>query len=88
MSRVYVIDWLDHCDLGANQAWTDVDKIESTAPLIRTIGFIVKETKDGIVVAHTLHDGQASTPFLILKSAIIRKEVVKLPPLRRKPKTS
>jgi hypothetical protein len=82
----YVIDWLDHCDLGGSQAWTDVSKIDTKAPLIRTVGFIVKETTEGLVVSHTLHEGECSTPFLILRSAIIRKEPIKLPPLRRKPK--
>lgn len=86
MSRAYVIDWLDHADLGADQAWTDVEKIDAKPPLIRTVGFIVRETPDALVVSHTLHEGECSTPFLILKSAILSKEQLKLPPLRRKPK--
>ena len=86
MARAYVIAWLDHADLGANQAWTDVDKIKLVPPLIQTVGFVVKEDATSVGVAHTLHEGQASTPFLILRSAILSMEPLKLPLLRRKPK--
>lgn len=82
------VDWLDHYDANSDQAWTDVSKIEAKPALIRSVGFVVKVTDEAIVLAHTLQGGECSSPFVILRAAVIRCEPIKLPPLRREPEKS
>lgn len=81
MSYAYIIDWKDHADLDADQAWSNISEIDANAPIIRTVGFVVKETEDGYVVAHTTDAEQCSTPFLILKATVLAMKKIRLPPV-------
>lgn len=88
VGRVYAIEWLDHCDSGGDHAWVNVSEIDSNAVLLRSVGYVVKATPESVVIAHTLQGGQASSPFTIVRSAIVGSSEIKLPPLRRKKETA
>jgi hypothetical protein len=77
--QVAVVDWIDHADLGNDQAWTKIADIDARAPICRSVGFVVRETDDGLVISHTVGDDDCSSPFLILKSAILYQERISLP---------
>lgn len=81
--RVYVIEWMDHCDSNGENAWINVSDIDAGAVYLRSVGYVVKLTEESVVIAHTLQGGQASSPFTIVRSAVVRSEEIKLPPMRR-----
>lgn len=84
LGKVYVVDWLDHCEAkDSGQAWVEVADIDASPCLLRSVGFLVKLTAETIVLAHTLQNGQSSAPFTIIRAAIVREEEIRLPPLRR-----
>lgn len=83
--KAYVIDWLDHYDDSADTAWSSVEKIDPKPCLVRSVGFVVKQTTEVVTIAHSYHGGECSSPFHILRSCIVRMEPITLPPLRREP---
>ena len=83
--KAYVIDWLDHYDDSADTAWSSVEKIEPQPCLVRSVGFVVKQTPQVVTIAHSYHGGECSSPFHILRSCIVRMEPLSLPPRRREP---
>ena len=84
--RAYVIEWLDHMDVGGDYAWYNIAEIEAVAPRLRSVGFVVKETDEALYLAHTADEEQSSCPFLILKSAIVERREIRVNSPRRKPK--
>lgn len=83
--KAFVIDWLDHGEVAGSTAWNEISSVGGKPFLLRTVAYIIKETEDAIFVAHTARDTECSTPFLIMKSAIVRMDPLKLPQLRRHP---
>lgn len=79
---------LDHCEESPDTAWSRLEDIDTRMPLVPFVGHIVKVTKDAVGLAVSCHDGQATTPFFILRSTIIASGKIKLPPKRRNPKPS
>jgi len=78
--RAYVIFWLDHRD-GADtgHAWHDLSKIDSPSMMLRSVGYIVKLTRRDVLIAHTMDDEHSTTPFTIVRKAIISVTEIKLP---------
>lgn len=83
--KAYVIDWLDHYDESADTAWSSVEKIHPKPAMVRSVAFVVKQTPEVVTIAHSFHEGECSTPFHVLRSAIVRMEPLSLPPRRRDP---
>ncbi len=75
---VYV-EWLDHCEKGEDYAWIDIEALDTELPVCRSVGWMVGETDTAIMVAHTWSDPQVCGPFLIVKGAIIRQVVLRVP---------
>jgi len=85
--KVYALDWLDHCEDSSGPVWVDPAKIDTKAVLIRSVGFVIRLTDETVVIAHTLHGGESSSPFMIVRSAIVAETEIELPPLRRPART-
>lgn len=75
---VYV-EWLDHSEVGEDHAWIDIEELCTELPVCSTVGWMVRETTDAILVAHTWSDPQVCGPFLIVKAAIRRQERLRVP---------
>ncbi len=67
-NKIVYLKWLDHCRY---PGWLDDDK--SYPPMgVETIGFILSETDDYIVISNSLTDvDSANDPFTIIKSCIL-----------------
>ena len=83
--EIWFIDAADHFEHGTNAAWTDISSLDMQTPLVRFVGYIVKVNKDSVAMAVNVSDDQCTTPFSVLKSAIINSGKIALPPKRRKP---
>jgi hypothetical protein len=71
------LEWLDHAAL---HGWIEADELEHMHPVMNhTIGWIVNETEDYVVVSTTLNcEPSCSDPLLILKKLIVKRKKVKL----------
>ena len=76
-----VIDWLDHYVDPAETAWVPLDDMKPAPVLVRTIGFVVKETDEIITIGHTHHEDEAIGVFHILRDTIIQVKALRLPKL-------
>lgn len=66
--------------MGGDKAWNPISEIKDGLVLVRSVGFVVKETKKTIYVSHTADAEECTAPFAIVRSAIISKKELKLPP--------
>ena len=85
--RVYVIDWLDHCD-GADtgNAWIPIASTDAEPVHMRTVAYLVHKGPQAISVAHTMDDDHSTIPFTIVRSAIVSMQEIALPPPKFKAK--
>jgi len=84
--RAYLIEWLDHADLGNEGAWQKADDLDTSAARVVSIGWLVRQTKETVVIAHSVGvggDRDVAGPMLIVRSAIVRMEPITLPPKPR-----
>ena len=85
----YVVDWLDHCqNAGETHAWIDRASVEPELALIHSVGFVVAETEEAIVITHTMDSTECLQPFSIVRAAIVRVQELRLtkPPAPKKGK--
>lgn len=84
VGSAYCIDWLDHYEEPGDQAWHDVSQIKPDPSKQRTVGVLVKESRELLTVAHTLdkESNQSSAPFHIIKGTVVGVKKLALP--RRK----
>ena len=78
MKLVY-IEWLDHCSFGSG-CWNTKESCENMEPILaKTIGWLVKETDEHlVVVSTTLSDNYYGGDSLILKSCIKKRKNVRI----------
>ncbi len=75
-----LIEWLDHSSFSLNH-WRDLAELQDLAPKpCTTIGFIVHETKDHLVVAGTANPEQDryNGEMCIVKKCIVKRKKLKL----------
>ena len=87
MKDVEFITWLDHCT-DSERGWQSLENILKLEPVvIDTVGWVVKETDDYLVMAASLQDvgenanasdQDAQGEMLVLKSCIKRREKLNL----------
>lgn len=79
--QAYCIDWLDHYEEPGEQAWHDVGTMKPEPCHQRTVGMLVKETKELVTLAHTFDQDsqQSSAPLHILKSTVVGVRKLSLP---------
>lgn len=87
VGRVYVIDWLDHCDSAdTGNAWVPISGAEAEPARLRTVGYLVGSGKQAISVAHTMDGEHSTSPFTIVRRAIVSMQEIQLPPAKLKAK--
>ncbi len=79
--KVELIEWLDHCSLDdPGVSWYPISRVqEDLAPeIIRTVGWVVKETDDILVVVGSFgqNNDHVADDTLIIKSCIKRRLIL------------
>lgn len=55
--KLVTVEWVD---AHSEDAWTDIEEIDNSPMVCRTVGYLIKETKQTVSVAGTVSDdGQA-----------------------------
>ncbi len=81
-SEMVLIEWLD-CISQNSPGWHDLDFINEPFPVIKTVGFIVKDTDKELAVVGDI--GQMGSQVLVAAARRIpRSQVLKVTPLNRK----
>lgn len=87
IGRVYVIDWLDHCESAdTGHAWIPVTDTDAEPVHMRTVAYLVHRGPQAISVAHTMDEDHSTITFTIVRSAIISMQELILPPVKLKAK--
>lgn len=68
--RLVAIEWEDAVDLATDQ-WNDVQEWEYTPCIVRTVGYVLKETKEGYILTSSMHDAQTG-PVNQIPRAMVR----------------
>lgn len=76
--KLNVIDWLDHSSFNRAK-WRTFDEASDLGPIgVHTVGWVIKETKEYLIVASTLTDDETlMNEFCILKSCIKKRKVIR-----------
>ena len=85
----YYLEWLDHAIPAGDKAWQSLENLEDDPTIVKTVAYLVKETKDAYLVVHSYsldlqEDGSYGNPegiglFSILKSAVKKARKLKVP---------
>lgn len=70
-SKTALIQWRDHKEIEGDGVWYKFSEVDLNIPICHSIGFIIKENKDMVVISHTISDDECITPFMILKKDIV-----------------
>ena len=72
--KILYVEWVD---AAAGNGWEKVERLDDIHKCI-SIGFLVKETKESIVLAAAVSEDEANATIAIPKAWIKRKKRVKL----------
>lgn len=73
--NIELITWRDAG--GEQDGWLDANDIDDANPIIRSVGFVVKETDNNVTLAMDLaDDGDSHTRGRIPKGMIVSREVL------------
>lgn len=80
--KAVYLEWIDHCSNG-DGVWIDIKDMKIDVTTCKSVGFILKETEDWIVIAgHLSNDcteGQCSGDMQILKKCILKRVPLSVP---------
>ena len=68
--RLVAIEWEDARDLATDQ-WYDVQEWEYIPCIVRTVGYVLKETKKGYILTNSMHETQTG-PVNQIPRAMVR----------------
>lgn len=79
--QMEVIEWLDHCGGQRDYIWIKAEDVMDLTPAhVISVGFVVKEETDYLIlIPHSCED-DCYGELLILKSTITRREILKAVP--------
>ena len=72
-SKLVYVEWVDAVSDGG---WEDNIKVDIHA--VKTVGFLIAETKDGICLASTISGDNSNARMHIPKAWIVKRKVIKL----------
>lgn len=72
-SKLVYVEWVDAVSDGG---WEDNVKVDIHA--VKTVGFLIAETKDGICLASTISGDNSNARMHIPKAWIVKRKVIKL----------
>lgn len=81
--KVYYISWWDHCSHTTTE-WRDIEEAEELEPVLcHTVGYLLHETDDSIVLGQTIHsvedfNDKYSGDQMIIKKLIKEQKEIKL----------
>lgn len=84
VGEIWRVDFLDHFENTTDSAWSSTDKLKLALPLCRAVGFVAKVDSEAVALAVSYGSGESTSPLIIMRSAIVSSERMKVPPLRRK----
>jgi hypothetical protein len=77
--KIHYIKWIDS-GISIHDGWSDINTILKTIePLkkaIETVGILIKEDEDWIILATTTHNGQINGGFGVYKKNIVERRVL------------
>lgn len=74
MTAVY-LEWYDHATKVGWVSEAEVSDPDHVYPILNyTMGWIVHETKDQLIVSHTINEDSCCDPLVILKACITRRK--------------
>ena len=73
---IELIEWID--PYSDDSAWTDLDSVEVDLPTVYTIGHVIKETDDVVVLAHSIgkkpnQDTDEVCGIMVLPKVVIKE---------------
>jgi len=82
--QLYYIEWLDAAKYtGKDAAWQAVDDLDAEPPVVATVGWQVKESKHGILIATSIDkddmEADVMPGALIPKKMIVKKRKMEVP---------
>lgn len=78
---VYV-EWLDHNAPDADASWVGQGEPAGVSTC-HSVGYLISETPDALVIAHTAEDGECIGRFVLVRAAVVRVERLRLPRAKR-----
>lgn len=78
---VYV-EWLDHNAPDPDASWVDATEVAEVS-VCHSVGYLISETPDALVIAHTAEDGECIGRFVLVRAAVVRVERLRLPRVKR-----
>lgn len=72
-AKLIYVEWVDAVSDGG---WEDDVKVDIHA--VKTVGFLIAETKDGICLASTISGDNSNARMHIPKAWIVKRKVIKL----------
>jgi hypothetical protein len=75
--KLLYVEWADHWS-GKDSAWYFIEDLELEPLICRSVGWLVAETKDVLVLSATLDpNGKTGQRMNILKSCIKKRRIIK-----------
>ncbi len=73
--KLVELTWLDHCEPAGLNVWWDREQVEKAEPaVIRSVGWIIKETDTYVVmVAQLAEDGMTGQPLVVISSCVTKR---------------
>lgn len=65
------VNWLD---AQTSHGWEDKDEIDSEVPVVTTIGFLLKETEDSVVIASTIGQDKTHNSRILIPIGMIKEK--------------
>lgn len=76
-----VIWWRDHA--GETEAWTKATELSATPPTMAIVGWVQEETEENLLIVPVyevgVDDPDTSAAHVILKGAVVKRRVLKVP---------
>lgn len=83
---ITVVEWMDSCSLKGG-TWNDTEHVEELSPhQVRSVGWLLKEDRDVIVLVPHAAQHQVSGELCILKGTIVRRWKLADPTKRKNPR--
>ncbi len=79
--RLVYVEWLDHADTSGDTAWQQVSELRTEPETCHTVGWLVRESEQSIVIAHTWSEPEVVAPMVIVRAAIVRLITLTIPPV-------
>jgi hypothetical protein len=73
--KVIYLEWTDAC---GQDGWHPIGAKDYTPETIKTIGFLLLEDKEKVVVTHSLSDAYHNAYIIIPKGWITKRKIIKL----------